>query len=352
MQTTSHTETTTVQLSAYPPSFCRWQLLLAVMAVTQVAVLLISVGSLQEFSPAWLGVTSIYAQALALVTAAGVCLTRAWLARLSSRGAWVGTWLVAVFIALAFSYSAGIVGTVLGIGPGRDHFDAFVAQSVLAVALVSGPLFRYLYIHAESQFRLLAQAEARVQALQARIRPHFLFNSLNTIASLIPDDPAGAERATEDLADLFRGSMRRADDLISLAQELELAEKYLHMEQRRLGERLRVDWQVSELPPDARILPLSLQPLLENAVAHGIQPLEDGGEVRVYGRREKDQVVITICNPFGEDGQVNPGHGMALTNIRERLKLAFGTTASLITHQDAEQFFAVLSVPYVESSDS
>ena len=225
-------------------------------------------------------------------------------------------------------------------------------QSVLTVALVSAPMFRYLYIRAQSQLQLLAQSEARVQALQARIRPHFLFNSLNTIASLIPDDPRGAERATEDLADLFRGSMRRSDDPIRLAEELELAKKYLHMEQRRIGERLRVDLQLDELPPDALILPLTLQPLLENAVVHGIQPLVDGGEIRVYGRIESDKVVVTICNPFGPDGQVSTGHGMALTNIRERLKLVFGTAASLITHQDAEQFFAVLSLPYVKSTDN
>jgi two-component system sensor histidine kinase AlgZ len=352
METISRNEAMTPQRGVYPPSFCRVRLLLAVMAVTQVSVFLISVGSLQDFSLSRLGIITLYAQALALITAGGVCISKAWMNRLTARGAWLGSWLAALIVALAFSYSAGIVGTVLGIGPGRDNFTSFVTQSVLAVALVSGPLFRYLYIRAQSQIQLLAQAEARVQALQARIRPHFLFNSLNTIASLIPEDPIGAERATEDLADLFRGSMRRADDLISLAQELELAEKYLHMEQRRLGTRLRVDWQVSELPPDARILPLTLQPLLENAVAHGIQPLEDGGEVRVYGRSEKDKVVITICNPYGPDGKVHAGHGMALTNIRERLKLAFGTAASLITHQDAEQFFAVLSLPYVKSPDS
>jgi two-component system sensor histidine kinase AlgZ len=123
------------------------------------------------------------------------------------------------------------------------------------------------------------------------------------------------------------------------------------MEQRRLGDRLRVDWQVSLLPTDAQVLPLTLQPLLENAVIHGIQPLMDGGEIKVYGRREKDTVVITIANPYGPDGHVGAGQGMALINVRERLKLAFGTAASVITHQDAEQFFAVLSLPYVESPD-
>jgi len=335
----------------YPPSFCRWRLLLAVMGVTQVSVLLIGLGRLQGFSLPWLGITSLYAQALALMTALGVCVVRAWLGRLSPRGAWLGSWIVAVSIAALFSYMAGIIGTVSGIGPGRASFGLFVLQSTIAVALVSVALFRYLFIRAQWQAQLLAQAEARVQALQARIRPHFLFNSLNTIASLIPEDPIGAERATEDLADLFRGSMRRADQLISLSEELDLAERYLEMEQRRLGERIRIDWQVSELPRGASVLPFTLQPLLENAVAHGIQPRIDGGEVRVYGRSENDKIVITICNPLAPDPDKSRGTGMALANIRERLELAFGPGASLITHQDKEQFFAVLSLPYVKNTD-
>jgi len=344
-------ETESFQLGVYPPSFCRWKLLFAVAAVAQVSVLLIGFGRLHQFGLVWLGIASLYAQALAFVTALGVCIARAWLGRLSARGAWLASWLVAVLVALTFSYSAGIVGTVLELGPGREGFGLFVLQSVLAVALVSVALFRYLFIRAQWQAQLLAQSEARVQALQARIRPHFLFNSLNTIASLIPEDPVGAERATEDLADLFRGSMRRADRLISLSEELELGEKYLLMEQRRLGGRIQIDWQVSELPSGASVLPLTLQPLLENAVAHGIQPRPDGGEIRVYGRSEKDNIVITICNPLGPDGHHSEGHGMALANIRERLELAFGPAASLITHQDESQFFAVLSMPYVKNTD-
>lgn len=322
------------------------------MAVTQVSVLLMAVGTMGEFSLVWLGITSMYAQGLALVTVLGVCISRAWLGRLSARGAWLGSWAVAVVVALAFSYSAGIIGTVLGAGPGRQGFAIFVWQSVLAVAIVAVALLRYLFIRAQWRAQVLAQSEARVQALQARIRPHFLFNSLNTIASLIHDDPISAERATEDLADLFRGSMRRADTLISLSEELDLARRYLQMEQRRLGDRLCVDWQVTELPEGALILPLTLQPLLENAVAHGIQPRGEGGELRVYGRAEKDSIVITITNPLGPDEYDHRGHGMALANIRERLELAFGPAASLITQQNEEQFFAVLSLPYVENTNN
>lgn len=350
MDSVSVNQQMTTQRGVYPPLFCRWRLLLAVMAVTQVSVLLLVVGRLSEFDPVWLGVSSLYAQALALVTALGVCVSRPWLGRLSMRGAWLGSWVVAVVVALAFSYSAGIIGTVLGVGPGRQNFAIFVSQSVLAVALVGMALLRYLFIRAQWRAQVLAQSEARVQALQARIRPHFLFNSLNTIASLIPEEPLNAERAIEDLADLFRGSMRRADSLISLSEELDLARRYLQMEQRRLGDRLRINWRVSELPEGASILSFTLQPLLENAVAHGIQPRADGGELKVYGRAEKDNIVITISNPLGPAEHDSSGHGMALANIRERMELAFGPAASLITHQDKEQHFAVLSLPYVKST--
>jgi len=351
MQTESSTQNIKGQQGVYPPSFCRWRLLVAVVAVTQVSVLLMGVGTFRDFNLVWLGVASIYAHSLALVSSLGLCTSRAWLGRLSARWAWMFSWLVAVVVALGFSYSVGIIGTVLGLGPGREDFAIFVWQSVLAVGLVGMALLRYLFIRAQWRAQVLAQSEARVQALQARIRPHFLFNSLNTIASLIPEDPLNAERAIEDLADLFRGSMRRADSLISLSEELDLARRYLQMEERRLGDRLRVDWRVSELPKGASILPLTLQPLLENAVAHGIQPSADGGEIRVYGRAEKDNIVITLSNPVGDDDKGKGGHGMALANIRERLELAFGPAASLITHQDARQYFAVLTLPYVENTD-
>lgn len=352
MSTDRHIESGSPQLSVYPPSFCRWRLLLAVIAVTQISVFLLSIGRLATLNLAWIGVVSMYSQALALITAMGVCASGEWLNRMSAKGAWVGSWVIAIIVATAFSYGAGIVGTVLGVGPGKAYFSLFVIQSVLAVALVMVALLRYLFIRAQWKSQIVAQSEAKVQALQARIGPHFLFNSLNTIASLIPDDPVAAERSIEDLADLFRGSMRRADDMISLANELALAEKYLHMERRRLGARIQVNWEVSALPMNASVLPLTLQPLLENAIAHGIQSSPDGGEIRVYGRTEDEMAVITISNPIGLEPVSSRGHGMALDNIRQRLELAYGSDASLITHKNDDQFFAVLNLPIIKIVDN
>lgn len=344
----------------YPPSICSLRMTLAVMAVTQLSVLLIGLGRLQGLGWPWLGVVTPYAQSLALLCALVVCLSRAWLERLSPRGAWIGSWLIAVIVACAFSYAAAVVGTVLGYGPGRAGLAIFMWQSVLAVALVTMALLRYLFIRSQWRSELTAQADARVQALQARIRPHFLFNSLNTIASLIRDEPEGAERATEDLADLFRGSLQKADRLIPMAEELALARKYLDMEQRRLGDRLVVHWETAELPGDAQVMPLILQPLLENAVTHGIQQLPEGGRIKVFGRAEPENIVLTVSNPVpaaqpSETSPASParmqGHGMALQNIRARLELAFRDGAQLMTHRDADRFFAVLTIPHVENTD-
>jgi len=269
---------------------------------------------------------------------------------LSARSAWVGNWIIAVLLSGAFSYAAWHGAGFVASRP-NETTAMFVFKSVFSVALISVVFFRYLLIRRRWRSELMAQSEARVQALQARIRPHFLFNSLNTIANLIPMDAANAEAAILDLADIFRGSMRRADQPIPLSEELRLARQYLDMEQRRLGERLELDWRVDELPPGASVLPLILQPLLENSVGHGVQSHPEGGKIAVYGRIEGDQIVITIGNPVAAIGSESSGHGMALRNIRERLQLAFGSRASLLTSQDADHFYTVLTLPYVEYSD-
>lgn len=334
----------------YPPSFCTWRHLLAVVLITELSVLLIGIGRERLLDWGWLLTTTIYAQWLALFCASGVCFLSNWTHRLGPNGAWIGNAIVVVMLAAIFSRAAWHLSYEFGL-PGSGSAGTFVFSTLLAVGLVTVVFFRYLLIRTRWKSQLIAESEARVQALQARIRPHFLFNSLNTIASLIHDDPDNAEAATEDLADIFRGSMRRADKLISLEEELQLARQYLDMEKRRIGDRLKIVWRAEELPSRAAVMPLMLQPLLENAVGHGVQPRPSGGEIAVYGRAEGDNIVITIGNPMAPAGADKPGHGMALENIRERLSLAFGGRASLVTSQDSERFYAVLSFPYVEYPD-
>ena len=335
----------------YPPPLCAWRLLIGVLTVTQLSVILLALGRLDAIDAAWVITTSLYAHGLAVACSFVACAARAWLARLPAPAAWWGCWLALLLAAWGVSYACGVVGSVLGVGPGPAGLGRFMFVSVACVALVGAALLRYLFIRAQWRAEVIAQSEARVQALQARIRPHFLFNSLNTIASLIPEDPDGAERAIEDLADVFRGGMRRADRPIPLGEELDLGRQYLEMERRRLGDRLAIEWRVDELPQGARVPPLILQPLLENAIAHGIQGRAEGGTVRVYGREADGEVMITVSNPLAETA-TRPGHGMALANIRERLDLAYGGRASLVTGQDERAFFAVLTLPYVKAGMS
>jgi len=332
----------------YPPSFCSWQLLLVVITITELSVVLIGLGKDGFAGWGWYGLVTVYAQWLALFCTSGLCVTSAWTGRLSAKGAWIGSGLITLLLAGIFSYAAWHASAIIGFPQDDESVGQFVFESTFAVGLVAVVFLRYLLIRTRWRAELMAQADARVQALQARIRPHFLFNSLNTIASLIPVDPNSAEAATLDLADIFRGSMRRADQAISFAEELQLARQYLDMEKRRLGERMEVNWRVDELPANAAVLPLMLQPLLENAVAHGIQSRKEGGTIAVYGREEGDQVVVTIANPVAAEGSRASGHGIAIDNIRERLRLAFGSRASLITYENGEQFYAVLSLPYIE----
>jgi len=337
--------------SIHPPSFCHLRQLLAVAVITEVSVILVGLGRGGLPGWGWFGLASVYALWMAMFCASGLCVNSGWIQRLSSSGAWIASWLIVVTLAAVFSYAAWLADNFVESERVLEPAALFVMRSVFAVGLVAIVFFRYLVVRGRWRAELMAQAEARVQALQARIRPHFLFNSLNTIASLIHDQPDSAEAATLDLADIFRGSMRRADQLIPLADELQLARQYLDMEQRRLGERLQVDWRVDELPPGAAVLPLILQPLLENAVGHGVQTRPEGGKISVYGRSEGNQVVITIGNPVSPEGATPGGHGMALRNIRERLSLAFGPRAELLTNRDQQRFYAVLSVPYVQHTD-
>lgn len=176
-----------------------------------------------------------------------------------------------------------------------------------------------------------ALAEARLQALTARIRPHFLFNSLNAVLSLIRTEPRRAETALEELAELFRALMRDHRDLVPLADEIALCRQYLDLEKLRLGERLRIEWEIVDVPTDLKVPPLMMQPLLENAVYHGIEPAEDDGTVRIRFARSGHELHIDLANPCYRGAEHQNGNRMALANIRERLALYYDLEARLDT---------------------
>jgi len=210
--------------------------------------------------------------------------------------------------------------------------------------LAAGSLLAYFHLHTKAFSPALA--EARLQALQARIRPHFLFNSLNAVLSLIRRDPKRAERSLEDLADLFRTLMADARQFVRLADEIALLERYAEIEQLRLGDRLRITWELDAAPSDALLPPLVLQPLLENAVYHGVEPGTGVGDVLVRIERRGDRVHATIENPHLEAGGQRAGNRMALDNIRERLALFFDAEARLETRIGNGRYRVEIQIPY------
>jgi two-component system sensor histidine kinase AlgZ len=202
-------------------------------------------------------------------------------------------------------------------------------------------------------FRLRAKAlspaitEARLQALQARIRPHFLFNSINAVLSLVRTEPKRAEAALEDMAELFRVLMRDNRDLAPLADEVELCRQYLELEKLRLGDRLEVDWNVKSMPGDALVPPLMLQPLLENAVYHGIEPRSERGTVSINIFLSRDEVHAVLKNPYrANGGSHHAGNKMAIANVRERLALHFDAEASLESRVTRDAYEVHIRIPY------
>lgn len=230
-----------------------------------------------------------------------------------------------------------------------EHAPYLLRNLVLGL-LVTSIALRYFYISHQWRNQIERAAESRIAALQARIRPHFLFNSMNTIAALIRSEPLAAEQAVEDLSDLFRASLAHAGQHNTLREELEIARVYERMEQQRLGSRLTVEWQVDALPEDVRLPGLTLQPLLENAIYHGIEPLEQGGVVTIRGTTDNaGRVTMRVTNPVPVAGRHrSQGHQLALDNIRQRLALAFGDQAGLSVSHTDERFEVTLQFPRVQ----
>ncbi|MCP4930129.1 MAG: sensor histidine kinase [Gammaproteobacteria bacterium] len=226
----------------------------------------------------------------------------------------------------------------------------FLLRNLVIGILVSAAVLRYFYVTHQWRTNVEKEAQSRIAALQACIRPHFLFNSMNTIAALTRTDPAAAEQAVEDLADLFRASLGNPDEAISLEQELDVARVYQRMEEQRLGSRLSVDWQLNGISLHTQVPGLIIQPLLENAIYHGIEPLESGGVITIVGNEQDDMVIITISNPLstGKQERTRHGHQIALDNIRQRLELAYGEKACLKIEQTTDCFQVMVGFPLMQ----
>ena len=309
-----------------------------------------------------LAIGSVYAQWLALLIVVVLCSLRDLLDRMRP---WIGSVLAWFAIIVTATLAAQAIRWIdlnlaLGLTGPLDAGHPFVFATALLCALIGAALLRYLIIIERWRSRVEAASKAQVDALQARIRPHFLFNSMNTIISLIRTRPSEAERAVEDLSDLFRAALGSDQGMATLGDELDLVEQYLRIEQLRLGSRLSVQRELDDAPRNLPMPRLLLQPLVENAVVHGVAKLPKGGVISLACRHEQRRVTLTICNPCPTEPAPNKtalpddaGHnGHAIGNIRERIGYHYGDRASVETTAAAGAYVVTLTLPEPSSKES
>ncbi len=342
------------------PDFCAPRAVLMVLVIVTVTALLLTLAAPGPGPRFWgeLARRLLFLIWVGLAGAAVLCALRP---RIAALGALAGGLLVlgVVLIVIAGISEAAwwilhspLVNPSSVFGTPPVEHGLFLARNLAIGVIVAALALRYAYVAQQWRLNVEAQARARADALQARIRPHFLYNSMNTIASLTRSDPALAEEAVLDLTELFRANLDERRALITLGEELDNARAYVRIEQLRMGARLRVDWRLGALPMRARIPALTLQPLLENAILHGVSQLPAGGEVRVDGHATDGLLVLRVCNPMpahgGGDAPDTGGHGIALDNIRERLTLLHGSRATVMAGREGDAFVVQLTLPIIE----
>jgi len=336
------------------PDFCSARMLSAVFFLAELLAFLLTLaadtsvlGFLSEF-----GIRSLLALWIALMSAAVLCLARKILGL--GNHFWAGLTGFCV-IQLNTAWVCWLVADVLPdknlllplIDPAQK--TAFYARTLGISSLVSLAFLRYLFVLYQWRRQVEAQAAARLDALQARMRPHFLFNSLNAIASLIRINPVLAEKLVEDLAELIRASMRVDQSrLIRLDEEIQLVGLYLAIECQRLDERLTVRWQLDDVPKDALVPPLSLQPVVENAIRHGIEPNPQGGEIVIKGVKTLGGILLSVCNTLPPDAlhARHKGNQMAMTNLAARIAGCFGGDGHIDSFIKAGFYQVDILIPY------
>jgi two-component system sensor histidine kinase AlgZ len=342
--------------SFYLPDFCTPRAALAVVLIVELTALVVTLARNEAALDFWtdLARTSLFLLWVGLAGAALLCLMSPRLRKLSAARSSTTvlaamTSLVAVISLVTFQLGQSELALAASFGNVfPQHLAPFILRNLLIGFVVTALALRYFYVLDQWRRNVEMQARARVHALQARIRPHFLFNSMNTIASLTRSNPARAEAAVQDLADLFRANLSEKRNTIRLAEEIEVARTYQRMEQLRLGDRLQVHWEIDALPADALVPGLLLQPLLENAIYHGIEPQPQGGMVRVTGELSGGLLTIVVRNPVGDQGNDREGHKLALANIRERLGLMYGERALVKAGRFDDEYIVTLRFPYIE----
>ena len=334
------------------PNFCGVRMVLALMVIAQLLAFVLALGQLGSDNR-WkdLSLISLFIQWTALSGGAVLCFSRPWLRKLPNIQAGLLSYFLLLAVTAVMSEAVYWImqSTAMDVLLSRDWYYGFLLRNLAISAIVSALALRYFYVQHQWKRNIESETQARIQALQSRIRPHFLFNSLNSIASLTRSHPHQAEAAVMDLADLFRGSLREARLRVPLSEEIELCHKYLRIEKLRLGERLSLRWETGELPQDALLPALTLQPLLENAIYHGIEPLASGGEIVISGTLRQTTIHVSISNPLGVEaaGRLT-GNRMALDNVRQRLQAFYGERGELAVENVSPQLHIVhLRFPYL-----
>ena len=339
---------------SFLPDFCRPSMIMGTILASQLFGIALTLASQCPSSTlvGQIGVMSFFVLAVALAASAALCALRPLLLRAEDRTAAVLAWLVVVAVTALVTWGA------YDLVPPTRRADLFAGEGLATLmartlgisAILGAMLLRYLYLHHLWREQVKAEAEAHFQKLQARIHPHFLFNSMNTIANLTQTNPRVAEEVVQDLADLFRASLSEANEPSTLAQELELAYRYLNIEKQRLGERLQVLWDVEDIPGDAALPPLILQPLVENAVYHGIAPSRRPGLIQISGRYRRAKVSLSVRNTLPRENETasrhTRGHHMALDNVKQRMAAMFEGDARVTTTRIEGDYQVRLVFPY------
>ena len=342
--------------SFFLPDFCHVRSVFMVVLVSELLAFILALVRFQS-NVFWLdlGRYSIIIQWIALLSTALLCLSRPFLRRLSDLQSGLISYSLVLVVTLIVTITAiWIEGWLQGAVSIQLLEHPGFLSNLLVAAVLAAVMLRFFYLQAQYRKRIKVAADAKLQALQARIHPHFLFNSMNIIASLIPINPDLAEKVIEDLSDLFRASLAEHRSQVSLQSEIELCKRYIGIEQLRLGERLQSEWQLPDSLDRVTIPPLTLQPLIENAIYHGIQPLVDGGLVRIEINIGDNYCTVLIENPVSSElsrNKAHDGNNIAIDNIKERLQMLYQDRASLTLKLTNENFLVTLILPTEEADN-
>jgi two-component system sensor histidine kinase AlgZ len=332
----------------FVPDLCAPRSVLSMVLLVELMVLVYSLSSssLPAFDWNLLAVCSLFGQWVVLLSAALLCLLRQPLSRLAMPLA-AACCLLAVLAATAVSSVAARAFLPQLFGD-SSATGWWLLRNLLVAVVLAGIVLRYFYLQQQLQVQQKMELQARLDALRARIRPHFLFNTLNSVASLIMSRPEDAERVVEDLAELLRVNLQEGRRDVTVADELRICELYLGIEQLRLGERLRVDWQVDPAVLDLPMPSLILQPLVENAVYHGVSQLPAGGTILVRVADAGGRISVAVENPAPQRPARSDGHQIALDNIGQRLQALYGSAGQMEVTRPRGGYRIELSYPAQE----